>query len=42
MNPADFARYLSSLMAGLAVQAANGATKSEMTRVVDMALRFVG
>jgi AcrR family transcriptional regulator len=42
MNPADFARYLSSLMAGLGVQAANGAAKSEMTRIVDMALHFIG
>jgi AcrR family transcriptional regulator len=42
MNPADFARYLSSLMAGLGVQAANGATKFEMTRIVDMALHFLG
>jgi AcrR family transcriptional regulator len=42
MNPADFARYLSSLMTGLGVQAANGATKSEMTRIADIALRFMG
>jgi AcrR family transcriptional regulator len=42
MNPADFARYLSSLMAGLGVQAANGATQSEMNRIVDIALHFLG
>jgi hypothetical protein len=27
IEPADFARYLSSVMAGLGIQAANGATK---------------
>lgn len=42
MDPADFARYLSSLMAGLGVQAANGVTKSELTRIAEMALQFLG
>jgi hypothetical protein len=42
MNPADFARYLSSLMAGLGIQAANGATKSEMNRIANIALHFMG
>ena len=41
INPADFARYLSSLMAGLGVQAANGATKNEMQRIVEMALHLI-
>ena len=41
LTPADLARYVSSIMAGLAVQAANGATKSEMTRVVNVALKFM-
>jgi hypothetical protein len=41
MNPADFARYLSTIMTGLAIQAANGATKSEMKRIVRIALRFM-
>lgn len=29
IQPADFARYLSSVMAGLGVQAANGTTRAE-------------
>jgi AcrR family transcriptional regulator len=41
-NPSDFARYLSVLMSGLGVQAANGATRSEMKRYAEMALRFMG
>ncbi len=41
LNPADFARYISALMAGLGIQAANRATKAEMTRIVDIALRFM-
>jgi AcrR family transcriptional regulator len=39
VNPKDLARYLLIVMNGLGVQAANGATKSEMTRAVEMALR---
>ena len=39
VDPGDLARYLSTLLTGLGVQAANGSTKAEMTRVVDMALR---
>jgi AcrR family transcriptional regulator len=41
INPADFAHYLSLLIAGLGVQAANGATKAEMKRYAEMALRFM-
>lgn len=39
VNPKDLARYVYIVMTGLSVQAANGATKSEMTRAVDLALR---
>jgi AcrR family transcriptional regulator len=35
----DLARYVSIVMNGLAIQAANGATQSELTRAVDLALR---
>ena len=41
IQPADFARYLSSVMAGLAVQAANGATRAELRRVAAIALRCI-
>jgi AcrR family transcriptional regulator len=39
VDPRDLARYICILMTGLGVQAANGATKSAMTRAVDLALR---
>src|SRR5579863_6983991 len=39
VNPGDLARYVSTVLTGLGVQAANGSTKAEMTRVVDLALR---
>ena len=39
VDPRDLARYVCIVMTGLGVQAANGATKSEMTRAVDLALR---
>jgi hypothetical protein len=32
IDPADFARYISMLLSGLGIQAANGATKPEMNR----------
>jgi AcrR family transcriptional regulator len=41
IQPADFARYLSSVMAGLGVQAANGATRAELRRVAAIALRCI-
>jgi AcrR family transcriptional regulator len=41
IQPADFARYLSSIMAGLGVQAANGATRAELRRVAAIALRCI-
>jgi AcrR family transcriptional regulator len=39
VDPTDLARYVCIVMTGLGVQAANGATKSEMTRAVDLAIR---
>jgi hypothetical protein len=40
-NVDDFTRYLSSLLSGLAVQAANGATRTELNRTADVALRHL-
>jgi len=40
-NAGDFARFLSSLMAGLGVQAANGAARAEMMRIVDITLQLM-
>jgi AcrR family transcriptional regulator len=39
VNPNDLARYIMIVMNGLSIQAANGATKAEMTSAVQMALR---
>jgi len=39
VDPGDLARYISMVLTGLAVQAANRSTKAEMTRVVDTVLR---
>jgi AcrR family transcriptional regulator len=41
VNPADFARYIATLIQGLAIQGASGATKAEMHRMVDVALDFM-
>jgi len=41
VDPGDLARYISTVLTGLAVQAANGSTRAEMTRLVDMVLRFM-
>src|ERR1700756_3478970 len=38
IHPAHFARYLSALMAGLSVQATNGATRADLRRVAEIAL----
>jgi AcrR family transcriptional regulator len=39
VDPKDLARYILVVMNGLGVQAANGATKTEMARAVEIALR---
>jgi AcrR family transcriptional regulator len=38
-NPADLARYIVTFIRGMAVQASGGATRNELRRVVQMALR---
>ena len=38
----DYTRYLSSILAGLSIQAANGSTKAELKRTAQMALRYLG
>ncbi|WP_382309422.1 TetR/AcrR family transcriptional regulator [Herbiconiux sp. UC225_62] len=38
-DPADLARYISTVSTGIAVQAASGATRADLQRVVDRALR---
>ncbi len=38
-DPADLARYLATLMYGMSVQAAGGATRNELLRVAEMAIR---
>lgn len=42
INVDDYARYLSSIIAGLSIQAANGATKEELNRTAKMAIRHLG
>ena len=41
-DPAALARYVITLIQGLGVQAATGATKSDLTKVADVALRQIG
>jgi hypothetical protein len=42
INVDDYTRYLSSILAGLSIQAANGSTKAEFKRTAQMALRHLG
>lgn len=42
INVGDYTRYLSSILAGLSIQAANGSTKAELKRTARMALRYLG
>jgi AcrR family transcriptional regulator len=42
VNVDDYARFLSTIIAGLSIQAANGATKAELQRTAQMALRHLG
>jgi AcrR family transcriptional regulator len=39
VDPGDLARYISTVLTGLGVQAANGSTRAEMMRLVDIVLR---
>jgi hypothetical protein len=42
INVDDYTRYLSSILAGLSIQAANRSTKAELERTAQMALRHLG
>jgi AcrR family transcriptional regulator len=42
INVDDFTRFLSAILAGLSIQAANGSTKTELKRTARMALRYLG
>ena len=42
INVDDYTRYLSTIIAGLSIQAANGSTKDELKRTAKMALRHLG
>jgi AcrR family transcriptional regulator len=42
INVDDYTRYLSSIIAGLSIQSANGSTKEELKRTAQMALRHLG
>jgi AcrR family transcriptional regulator len=42
INVDDYTRYLSAIIAGLSIQAANGSTKEELKRTARMALRHLG
>ena len=42
VNIDDYTRYLSSILAGLSIQAANGSPKAELKRTAKMALRHLG
>jgi AcrR family transcriptional regulator len=42
INVDDYTRYLSSILAGLSIQAANRSTKAELKRTARMALRHLG
>ena len=42
INVDDYTRYLSTIIAGLSIQAANGSTKEELKRTAKMALRHLG
>jgi AcrR family transcriptional regulator len=42
VNVDDYTRYLSTIVAGLSIQAANGSAKAELKRTAQMALRHLG
>lgn len=42
VNVVDYTRYLSSILSGLSIQAANGSTKRELKRTSRVALRQLG
>jgi AcrR family transcriptional regulator len=42
VNIGDYARYLSTLLGGLAIQSASGVSRAEMKRIADIAVRHLG
>ena len=42
INVDDYTRFISLMLAGLSVQAANGSTKTELRRTAQMALKHLG
>jgi AcrR family transcriptional regulator len=42
INVDDYTRYLSSILAGLSIQSANGSTKAQLKRTAQMAIRHLG
>lgn len=42
VNIDDYTRYVSTILAGLSIQAANGSTRAELKRTAQMALRHLG
>jgi AcrR family transcriptional regulator len=42
VNIDDYARYLSTLLGGLAIQSANGVSRAEMKRIADIAVQHLG
>ena len=42
INVDDYTRYISLMLAGLSIQAANGSTKAEIKRTAQMALKHLG
>ena len=42
INLDDYTRYLSVLLAGLSIQAANGSNEAELKRTAQMALHHLG
>jgi AcrR family transcriptional regulator len=39
VRPTDLAKYIGTIWTGLAVQAASGATRSDLSRIIDLALK---
>ena len=39
LDPADYARYIMTMLEGMSVRAAGGATRKDLHKIADMALR---
>ncbi|HEV3275771.1 MAG TPA: hypothetical protein VG860_03050 [Terriglobia bacterium] len=42
VNVDDYTRYLSTILAGLSIQAVNGSTKADLKRAAEMAIKHLG